>query len=127
VPPPLEPFLDAAAFIQRFGPLKETEKLWVAPLLEVVSNWIREPSRKPDLPADDGAGEVVTFEIVREAVWFARREGLSTFSFTTGHRTKSGTVAPGIDDFVTDRHKQMLGLSTSRSADPAYHFAEYDY
>lgn len=118
------PFLDAAAFAAMFGPLKATETALATPLLEVASNWIWE--RKPDATQEDSAAMVVVFEVVRDAIWYARREGLTTFSFTTGHRTKSGTADKAVEDFITARHRQMLGLSAA-GVGARGRFARNDY
>lgn len=114
------PFLDAAAFATMFGPLKATETALATPLLEVASGWIWE--RKADISQEDPAAKVVVFEVVREAIWYARREGLTDFAFTTGHRSRSGTADRRVDDFVTARHKNMLGIGTFTR--PAYRFGD---
>lgn len=119
-----DPFLNAAAFAAMFRPLSAAETAVATPLLQVVSDWIR--TKKPDIANDDQAAKVVCFEIVREALTYGKYSGLSDFSETVGRRTLSGTVSSAdIEGFITDRHRRMLGISTT--ARPAYSFKRCDY
>lgn len=120
----MSPFIDASAFATMFRPLSAAETAVAAPLLEVVSNWIRE--QKPDIADEDPAAKLVCFEVTRDALVYGKYAGLTDFSETTGRRTKSGTINTAeIERFVTDRHRRMLGVEIL--AGPAYSFKPCDY
>lgn len=124
MPTPADPFLDAAAFTDMFRPLSDAEDRQVTPLLQVVSDWIRD--RKPDIEDDDPAAIVVTFEVAREALLYGKYGGLSSFDEETSHSKSSGTLQfREIERFITSRHRQMLGLIAS--AGPRGHFLKCDY
>lgn len=120
-------FLEVTAFATMFGrPLRASETAVAAPLLEVVDGWIRE--RKPDLPFDDPAAILVAFEVTRDALMYGKYGPLSSFQDTVAHRTKAGTIdAKFVERFITDRHREMLGINTVSTAAPRGTFKVCDY
>ncbi len=118
------PFLDATAFADMFRPLRAAETAVATPLLQVVSDWIRD--KKPDIAADSQAAKIVCFEVVRDALVYGKYAGLSEFSETVGRRTMAGTFnTSDVEQFITDRHRRMLGISAT--ARPRYSFKRCDY
>lgn len=107
-----------------FRPLSTVETAQVTPVLEVTSQWIR--IRKPDIDDDDAAAKVVVFEVAREALTYGKFRPLSSFQETVGRRQKGGTFdASFVEQFITGRHRSMLGLQTV--AAPAFNFPDCDY
>ncbi|MGB0971359.1 MAG: hypothetical protein ACPGVG_10400 [Mycobacterium sp.] len=114
-------FLDVDGFAEMFRPLSDVEANVAVPLLEVADRWIRD--RKSEIADDDASAKVVVFEIMRSALLYGKYAGLSSFQETTSRSTKAGTLGTAdVERFVTDRHRQMLGLALSPR--PAYHFGD---
>lgn len=115
-----DPFLSISEFTAEYqGTLTDGETSTATRLLQVVSDWIRQ--RKPD--ADPAAGAQVVFEVVRDAVMYGALEKLSSFQNITSRRQEAGTFdesAKVIDDYLTDRHRHLLGIFTR----PAYYFGD---
>jgi len=121
------PYLDIDEFTAEYqGALSDGESITAERLLQVVSDSIR--TRKPD--ADPTAAALVVFEVVRDAMSFGHLGPLSSFSNITAHRQESGTFdgsARTADDFLTDRHKKMLGIPTAATLAPRARFTAGDY
>lgn len=121
-----DPFLEITDFKTQFGrPLLEAETPVATRLLQVVSDWIRD-NAKPGFR--ELAAKQVVFEVVRDALTYGPFERLSHFENTTAHRTEAGTfdyAASVLDDYLTDKHKRLLGIPLR--AAPAYHFPVADY
>ena len=119
------PFLDIDAFTAEYqGTLSPGEKTTATRLLKVASDRIRE--LKPDV--DEDAAKQVVFEIVRDAAAFGHLEKLSSFYNMTSRRIEQGTFDPAmkaVDDLLTDRHKQLLGIPLR--AAPRGRFKKCDY
>lgn len=125
-----DPFLNATAFAAMLGrSLTAAESAQATPLLQVVSEWIRE--RKPgiddyDVTIVDPAAIVVSFEVVRDALLCGEFGPVTSYTKTMGPRTRSVTFdRDAVSRFITDRHRQMLGLVAK--AGPRGRFAKYDY
>jgi hypothetical protein len=119
------PFLDVDGFTAEYqGALAVGEVTTVTRLLQVVSDWIR--GKKPDVNED--AAKQVVFEVVRDAVMYGALEKLSSFQNITSRRQESGTfdeAAKVVDDYLTDRHKRLLGIPLR--AAPRGRFKKCDY
>lgn len=119
-----DPFLDVAQFAAMFRPLSAAETALATPLLEVVSDWIRQ--HKPGIDEEDAAARVVTFEVTRDALLYGKYAGFSQFQETVAHRSLGGTINPSaIEKWVTDRHRRMLGIAVLGT--PVYSFPDADY
>ncbi|SHY74731.1 Uncharacterised protein [Mycobacteroides abscessus subsp. bolletii] len=117
-------FLDVEAFAAMFRPLSAAEKLVAAPLLTVVSDWIRD--KKPAIADDDPAAKVVTFEVTRDALMYGEFGPVSSFTKTVGHRTKQAAIdREAVEKFIARRHYRMLGLALQAKA--RGHFPRCDY
>lgn len=120
------PYLSLEDFAAQFGrPLVEGEEDAAERLLQVVSDWIREHAPED---VSESACEQVVFEVVRDALTYGGMELLSSFSNTTESRTEAGTFDAAVkakDDYLTARHKRLLGISSGAS--PAYNFCANDY
>lgn len=120
------PFLDIEDFAAEYqGALSDGEKITAERLLQVVSDSIR--ARKPD--AETAAAALVVFEVVRDAMAFGHLGPLSSFAHITGHRQESGTfdgAARAGDDYLTARHKRLLGIPVATAA-PRARFTAGDY
>lgn len=118
------PFLDATAFAAMFRPLRAAEIAVATPLLQAVSDWIRD--KKPDIAADDPAAILVCFQVVRHELMYGKYAGLTDFAETVGRRSMSGSIsAADVDQYITDAHRTMLGISIH--ARPRYSFKRGDY
>lgn len=121
------PYLDIDDFAAEYqGSLSEGESATAERLLQVVSDSIR--TRKPD--ADPMAAALVAFEVVRDAMAFGHLGPLSSFSNITAHRQESGTFDGSVrtaDDFLTDRHKKLLGIPTAATLAARGRFTAGDY
>lgn len=107
-----------------FRPLSAAEKLVAAPLLTVVSDWIRD--KKPAIANDDPAAKVVTFEVTRDALTYGEFGPVSSFTKTVGHRTKQAAIdREAVEKFIARRHYRMLGLALQAKA--RGHFPRGDY
>lgn len=120
-----DPFLDIAEFTAEYqGTLSAGESTTVGRLLQVVSDWIR--GKKPDV--NETAAKQVVFEVVRDAVMYGALEKLSSFQNITSRRQESGTfdeAAKIVDDYLTDRHKRLLGIPVRVA--PRGRFKKCDY
>lgn len=118
-------FLSFDDFEAQFGrSLSDAEVAVAGRLLQVVSDWIN--SRKANVDAT--AGAQVVFEVVRDALNYGAFERLSQFQNTTTHRTEAGAFDEAmrvIDDYLTLRHKRLLGIPLVAAA--AYNFPICDY
>lgn len=120
----MPPFLTVDKLAGMFRPLTPAEAAQAAPLLEVVSAWIRDV--KPGIPDDDPAAITVCFDVLRGALQFGKYRGLTQFSETVAHRTRSGGIdTSAVGRFIDPYHRQLLGLSAVGG--PVYHFPENDY
>lgn len=122
----MDPFLDAAAFAVMLASetLTSGEFELATPLLQVVSDWIRD--KKPDIADDDPAAIVVSFEVVRDALSSGKFGPFTSFTKGMGPRTRSATIdREALSKFVTRRHRLMLGLGAT--AAPRGHFPKCDY
>ena len=123
----MEPFLSVARFTAMFRPLSSEEAKLAAPLLDVVSEWIR--ANKPGISPDDPAAIVVCFQVLRTALTHGKYAGLASFTETVAHRTRSGAfdtrTAEAIGRLITDSHRLLLGIALV--GEPAYCFKEFDY
>jgi hypothetical protein len=120
------PFLDAAAFVVMLAPetLTSGEYELATPLLQVVSDWIRD--KKPGIADDDPAAIVVSFEVVRDALLSGKFGPFTSFAKTMGPRSRSATIdREALSKFVTGRHRLMLGLGAK--AAPRGNFLKCDY
>lgn len=118
------PFLSLTNFVGMFRPLSAAESVLADKVLKAVAVWIRDPSRRPDIAADDPMAELVSFEVTRDSLPGVAGNGMSlggltSYSVATDSRSEAGTIAElaGLLDF-TDRHKELLGLATT--ATPTY-------
>lgn len=121
------PYLDIEDFTAEYqGVLAAGEATTAQRLLQVVSDDIR--ARKPD--ADPDAAALVVFEVVRDAMTYGHLGPLSSFSNISAHRQESGTFDGTMrtsDDFLTARHKRLLGIPVADTAAPRARFAAGDY
>ncbi|MBU8833604.1 hypothetical protein [Mycolicibacterium goodii] len=117
-------FLDAGTFASwAKRPAWANDELAKA-LLTVASDWIRE--RKPGLPDNDPAAQVVVFEVTRDALLAGDLGPYSSVTKTTSHSSRQVTIDRGVVDmFITPRHRRMLGLGSM--AAPRGHFPKNDY
>ncbi|AMT72046.1 hypothetical protein [Mycobacteroides immunogenum] len=117
-------FLDVEAFAAMYQPLTAAEKLVAAPLLTVVSDWIRD--KKPNIADDDPAAKIVTFEVTREALIYGEFGPVSSFTKTVAHRTKQAAIdREAVEKFIARRHYRMLGIAVQAKA--RGHFPKGDY
>ncbi|MGV7585234.1 hypothetical protein PJN38_24230 [Mycobacterium kansasii] len=120
-----DPYLSIADFQGEYqGLLTAGQVITATRLLQVASDHIR--GLKAD--ADETAAKQVVFELVRDAAKYGDLERLSSFENTTSRRTESGTFDEAVkllDDYLTDRHKQLLGIPLL--AAPVYSFTKLDY
>ena len=123
----MEPFLEYSAFTAEYqGTLTAGQTTTATRLLTVVSDYIR--LRKPDV--DEMAAQQVVFEVVRDALTYGHYERLSSFENESAHRRERGTFDYAVkilDELLTDKHKQMLGITDPRTAAPRGHFPKCDY
>jgi hypothetical protein len=125
----VDPFLSIDDFADEFGrALTDAETLVATRLLQVISDWIR--GQKVDV--DVTAAAQVVWEVVRDAVNYGEFERLSSFSNTTADRVEAGVfdrerqlVQAVIADYVTNRHKRLLGIQLRAS--PVGSFAVDDF
>jgi hypothetical protein len=121
------PYLDVDDFAAEYqGALSDGEKTTAERLLQVVSDGIR--VRKPD--ADVTAAALVVFEVVRDAVAYGHLGSLSSFTNITAHRQESGTFIDAgrdSDDYLTVRHKRLLGIAAASTSAPRGCFTPDDY
>lgn len=110
----MAPYLEIADFETQFkGTLTAGETAVATRLLQVVSDWIRD--RKPD--ADEDAAAQVVFEVVRDALTYGDMERFRKYTNTSAHRTESAEFDEAFsavaDDYLTKRHKRLLGIAVS--------------
>lgn len=117
-------FLDVATFATwAKKPAWATDQVATA-LLDVVADWIRE--RKPDLAADDKAARLVSFEVARDALLSGELGPYDEVEKRTAHSARRVKIDRAVvEKFITDRHRQMLGLSLR--AGPRGRFKRGDY
>lgn len=122
-----DPFLDVDEFTAEYqGTLGEGELVTADRLLQVISDGIR--ALKPDVDAT--AARQVVFEVVRDEMTYGHLGPLSSFANTTSRREESGTFAQSaslVDDYLTPRHRRILGLPVSSTAAPRGSFTPGDY
>jgi hypothetical protein len=116
----MDPFLTLTQFEGMFPrELTAAEQVIAPNLLAVASNWIW--NRIPSIASDDPAAITVTFEAARDAILYGPISRLEEFQNVTSHRTESGTATASlVEQFITDRHARMLGISLKAS--PSYNF-----
>lgn len=123
----MQPYLDIDDFTAEYqGGLSDGETTTAERLLQVVSDSIR--ARKPD--ADPTAAALVVFEVVRDAMAYGHLGPLSSFANISAHRQESGTfdgAARASEDFLTARHKRLLGIPVATAARARGAFAAGDY
>lgn len=112
------PFLDADGFQGMFArTLSAAERALATLLCQAAANWIRDPSRLPDLPLTSVEAKLVTYDVVAAVM---RRpgeyQGFSQVTRTTDDRTMGYTLeaAARMLEF-TAAHREMLGLSETAS------------
>lgn len=107
----MEPFLSIAQFTAMFPrALTADETLVATQVLQLASNWIY--NRLPNIASDDPAAITVTFEATRDTILYGMVARLDQFANITAHRTESGAVSASmVEQFITDRHARMLGIS----------------
>lgn len=113
-------FLSIDDFTGRFPrPMTDAETLVATDLLTVASNWIY--GRLPTISSADPAAKTVTFEVVRDAILYGLYARFDSFQNLSLHRTEAGAFSEDvIDQFVTERHARMLGISLT--AAPVFNF-----
>jgi hypothetical protein len=110
------PFLDVDGFQGMFArALSVPERVLATLLCQAAANWIRDPSRLPDLPVSSSEAKLVTFDVVKAALARpAQYAGFTQVTRTTDDRTMGYTLEAAAELLeFTDRHREMLGLSTS--------------
>lgn len=121
------PYLSIGDFTAEYqGGLSTGQATTAQRLLQVVSDSIR--ARKPD--ADPTAAALVVFEVVRDAMAYGHLGPLSSFTNIAAHRQESGVfdgAARSGDDYLTARHKRLLGIPIASSAAPRANFTAGDY
>lgn len=121
------PYLDIDDFTTQYqGVLSDGETLAAERLLTVISDGIR--ALRPD--ADPEAAQQVVFEVVRDEMSYGHLRPLSSFDNTTANRQESGSFERGdalIDDYLTPRHRRLLGIPIARTAAPRGSFTAGDY
>lgn len=122
-----DPYLDIAEFTAEYqGTLSEGEAITAERLLQVVSDGIR--ALKSD--ADTTAAIQVVFEVVRDEMAYGHLGPLSSFTNITSRREESGTftqAASLVDDYLTPRHRRLLGMTVSATVAPRGCFTAGDY
>jgi hypothetical protein len=112
------PFLDVPTFEGLFRPLSTEEQALANLLLTAAAAYIRAPSRCPTLDSTDPMGQLVTFQVVREAMAVpADLYGHLQYETGSDDRIESGTLAAAVDIlYFTDWHRELLGISGSAAA-----------
>lgn len=119
-----DPFLSITDFQSEFvGTLSAAEAITATRLLQVVSDRIR-ALKAPDDP-DVFAAKQVVFEVVRDAANYGDLERLSSFQDITSRRQEAGTFDKVVDDYLSDKHKRLLGIAVR--AAPRGNFKPCDY
>ncbi|OMC35490.1 hypothetical protein A5742_12535 [Mycolicibacterium fortuitum] len=117
----MPPFLDAATFANWAKKPEWASSQLATSVLTVVSDWIRD--NKPGIGAEDQGAKVVTFEVAQTTMAFAELGPYESVEKKTAHSSRAVTVDRElVERFITDRHRQMLGLATF--AKPAYYFGD---
>ena len=121
------PFLRIDEFTAQYqGVLSDGESTAADRLLSVVSDGIR--ALKPDV--DITVAEQVVFEVVRDEMTYGHLRPLASFDNTTANRQESGAFERGgalIDDYLTPRHRRLLGIPIASTAAPRGSFTVGDY
>lgn len=107
------PFLDLPTFTGMFRPLSTQEQNLATMLLNAAALWIRDPSRRPDLDSSDPMAQLVTFDVVRQALAIpADLVGHVAYERASDDRSEGGTLAAVADLLnFTEWHRELLGLS----------------
>lgn len=110
------PFLSVDDFTGMFPrSLLAPERVLAGLLVQAAANWIRNPSRLPDLPLGSVEAKLVTYDVV--AAVFRRPgeyAGFSQVTRTTDDRTMGYTLEAAAELLnFTDKHREMLGLSVA--------------
>lgn len=118
----MDPFLTAAAFANWAKKPEWASSQLATSALTVVSDWIRD--NKPGIGADDEGAKLVTFEVAQTTMAVAELGGpYESAEKKTAHSSRAVTIDRElVERFITDRHRQMLGLATF--AKPAYYFGD---
>jgi hypothetical protein len=107
------PFLDVTTFQSIFRPLSAQEQALANLLLTAAAAYIRNPTRCPNLDSSDPMGQLVSFQVVREAMAVpADLYGHLQYETGSDDRIESGTLAAAVDIlYFTDWHRELLGIS----------------
>ena len=107
------PFLDVPTFAGMFRPLTAAETNLATLLLNAASLWIRDPARCPGLDSNDPMAQLVTFDVVRQALAVpAQFAGYTSYEQMSDDRSEGGTFAALADLLAfTEWHRELLGLS----------------
>lgn len=116
--PDVSPFLTVDQF-QAMVPrtLDATERALADKLLVAAAIWIRDPSRRPDIAADDVNAQLVSWDVTWAVLLPGTHRGQTQYSRQAGDRITSFSLAQAAAmlDF-TDKHKQALGMSMVATA-----------
>lgn len=109
----ITPFLDVPTFAGMFRPLSAAETSLATLLLNAAAVWIRDPSRRPGLDSSDPMAQLVTFDVVRQALAVpAQFAGYKSYEQMSDDRSEGGTFAGAADMLqFTEWHRELLGLS----------------
>jgi hypothetical protein len=112
------PFLDVPTFQSMFRPLSTQEQALANLLLTAATAYIRDPSRCPGLDSSDPMGQLVTFQVVREAMAVpAQLYGHLEYRTGSDDRIEQGVLAAAVDIlYFTDWHRELLGISGAAAA-----------
>ncbi len=93
-------------------------------LIAAAVQWIRDPSRRPDIADNDPLGKRVVVEVVRAAMGPpAEFAGHTSYTDTMGPFTQAGTLATAAGTLVfTAAHAQLLGITAMAS--PRWYFGD---
>lgn len=124
------PFLSVDDVAAMLAPrlLSTGERTLVGLLVTTAAEWIRDPSRCPDLPTSSSAAKLVTYDVVVEALGPESGIGRKVRSVTRATDDRSTTVAyaeaVALMDLNQERYSQLLGLSMT--AEPRGTFDSFD-
>lgn len=107
-------FANVEELKQNWRPLSEQEAVWATQLLDAAGRWITR--KRPDIAPGDPDAKLVSIDVVRTALNTAEHAGRVSYSWTVGATSGSGTLAnPGALLDFTDFHRELLGITTSKS------------
>lgn len=114
------PFLDLPTFTGMFRPLSTQEQSLATLLLNAAAVWIRDPSRSPGLDSSDPMAQLVTYQVVRDALAVPMAlVGHLAYERGSDNRTEGGTLAAAADLLnFTEHHRELLGLSGAAAPTP---------